>query len=179
MASVEERLQQLEDRQAIRDLVAEYCRAIDDRDLEAFVGNYTDDCVHRQRDGSLHLEGRAALRKHYAARFLQYGVTLHTPHAHVITFDGLDSAHGWVSGHAEMGLQGEGWLAAFRYADEYRREDGVWLFAKRELNTYYYLRMADLATGLGGTMRRHYQGELRTADLPEGLETYKRLHGLG
>ena len=90
MASMEERLQQLEARQAIRDLVAEYCRAIDDRDLEAFVGNYTDDCVHRQRDGSLHIEGRAALREHYAARFLQYGVTLHTPHAHVIAFDGPD-----------------------------------------------------------------------------------------
>ena len=38
MASIGERLRQLEDRQAIRDLVAEYCRAIDDRDLEAFVG---------------------------------------------------------------------------------------------------------------------------------------------
>lgn len=179
MASMEERLRQLENREAIRDLVANYCRALDDRDLDGFVGLYTSDCVHRQRDGSLHLEGRDALRAHYAARFLQYGVTLHTPHAHVIRFDGPDSAHGWVSGHAEMGLLGEGWLAAFRYGDEYRREDGVWLFAKRELNTYYYLRMADLPQGLGATLRKHYRGELRPADLPEGLDTYKRLHGLG
>ncbi|MDE2968895.1 MAG: nuclear transport factor 2 family protein, partial [Chloroflexota bacterium] len=118
-------------------------------------------------------------REHNAARVLQYGGTLHTPPAHVITLDGPDDAHGWATGHAEMGLQGEGWLAAFRYVDEYRRVDGAWRFARRELNTYYYLRMADLAEGLGGTMRRHYRGELRTADLPEELETYKRLHGLG
>lgn len=179
MASMEERLRRLEDREAIRDLVAGYCRALDDRDLEGFVGLYTDDCVHRQRDGSLYLEGVAALREHYAARFLQYGVTLHTPHAHVIEFDGPNAAHGWVTGHAEMGLQGEGWLAAFRYVDAYRRDGGVWKFARRELNTYYYLRMADLAEGLGQTLRKHRQGKLTEADLPEGLDTYKRLHGLG
>lgn len=179
MASIEERLQRLEDREAIRELVAGYCRAIDDRDLEAFVGNYTDDCVHGQRDRSLHLEGKAALREHYAGRFLEYGVTLHTPHAHVIEFDGPDEAHGWVSGHAEMGLGGEGWLAAFRYLDEYRRVDGAWKFARRELSTYYYLRMADLAEGLGQTLRKHRRGELTAADLPEGLETYRALHGLG
>ncbi len=179
MASIEERVQRLEDREAIRDLVAAYCRAIDDRDLEGFVALYTENCVHGQRDGSLHLEGRAALREHYAGRFLQYGFTLHTPHAHVIEFDGPNEAHGWVSGHAEMGLEGEGWLAAFRYTDAYRREDGVWRFAQRELATYYYLRMADLADGLGQTMRKHRQGRLMAADLPEGLETYKALHGLG
>ena len=179
MASMEERLRRLEDREAIRELAANYCRAIDDRDLDGFVSLYTDGCVHRQHDGSLLLEGKAALREHYAARFLQYGFTLHTPHAHVIAFDGPDAAHGWVTGHAEMGLDGEGWLAAFRYADVYRREGGAWKFAKRELSTYYYLRMADLAEGLGRTLRKHRQGRLTAADLPEGLETYKRLHGLG
>ena len=178
MASIEERLQQLEDRQAIRDLVAEYCRAIDDRDLEAFLAIYTDNCVHGQQDGALHLVGKAALREYYAARFLQYGVTFHYPHAHVVTFDGPDNAHGWVSGHAEMGLQGEGWLAAFRYTDEYRRDNGVWRFAKRELAAWYYLRMADLPSELGGALRKHIRGEIKPADLPEGLDTYKSLHGL-
>ena len=120
------RLQRIEDRFAIQDLVAEYCRAIDDRDLAAFVGCFTADCVVRHRDGVMRLDGRDALHAYYADRFKQYGVTLHSPNAHVVVFDGPDEAHGWVSGHAEMGLGGEGWTSAFRYTDRYRRVDGRW-----------------------------------------------------
>lgn len=176
--SPDDRLRRLEDRVAIQDLVAEYCRAIDDRDLEAFVGCFTADGVLRHRDGVMRLEGRATLREYYARRFREYGVTFHYPHAHVVTFDGPDLAHGWVSAHAEMGLHGEGWLAALRYSDQYRRVDGRWLFAERELAAWYYLRMADLPTGLGQSLRKHYRGELLPAELPESLPTYRALQGL-
>lgn len=178
MASIAERLQQLEDRIAIQDLVAEYCRAIDDRDLEAFLDTYTEDCVLRHKDGAMRIDGKAALREYYTNRFLQYGLTFHYPHAHVIIFDGADHAHGWVSGHAEMGLNGEGWLAAFRYTDIYWREEGGWRFAERELAAWYYMKIADLPERLGQTLRKHYRGELMAAELPESMETYKALHGL-
>ena len=174
----DERLQRLEDRFAIQDLVAEYCRAIDDRDLDAFVDCFTADGVLRHRDGVMRLNGRDALRNYYAERFKQYGVTFHYPHAHVVRFDGPDAAHGWVSAHAEMGLAGEGWIAAFRYTDRYRREEGRWRFAERELAAWYYLPLADLPHGLGQTLRKHYKGELIAAELPESLETYRTLHGL-
>jgi len=171
-----ERLHRLEDRAAIQDLVAEYCRAIDDRDLDAFVGCFTADAVLRHRDGVLRLEGRTALREYYTARFAQYGVTFHYPHAHVITLDGPDTAHGWVSAHAEMGLDGAGWIAAFRYTDRYRRVEGHWLFAERELAAWYYMRLADLPDGMGQTLRKHYKGHLIPAELPEGLATYQAWH---
>jgi uncharacterized protein (TIGR02246 family) len=182
MASIEARLQQLEDRVAIQDLAAEYCRAIDDRDLEAFLETYTEDCVLRYKDGAMRIDGKPALREYYANRFKQYGLTFHYPHAHVITFDGPDQAHGWLSGHAEMGLSGEGWLAAFRYTDVYRREtakEGMkWRFTERELAAWYYMKIADLPLGMGQTLRKHYHGELMAAELPESMGTYKAMHNL-
>lgn len=178
MEDLTERLQRLEDRFAIQDLVAEYCRAIDDRDLAAFLACFTEDCLVHHRDGVMRIEGKPALQAYYADRFRQYGVTFHSPNAHVVTFDGPDVAHGWVSGHAEMGLNGEGWTAAFRYTDHYRREEGHWRFAERELAAWYYMPLADLPAGMGGPLRKHYKGTLIPAELPESLATYKALHGL-
>ncbi len=176
--TTDERLQQIEDRFAIQDLVAEYCRAIDDRDLDAFIGCFTVDGVLRHRDGVMRLDGRDALRAYYTNRFKQYGVTFHYPHAQVVTFDGAETAHGWVSAHAEMGLDGEGWTSAFRYTDRYRKVDGRWLFAERELAAWYYMKLADLPHGMGSPYRKHYKGTLVPAELPESLETYRTLHGL-
>ena len=178
MGSIEERLQQLEDRVAIQNLTAEYCRAIDDRDLEAFLETYTEDCVLRYKDGAMRIDGKADLRAYYTKRFMDYGLTFHYPHAHVITFDGPDDAHGWLSGHAEMGLSGEGWLAAFRYTDMYRREVKGWRFKERELAAWYYMKISDLPYGMGQTLRKHYRGELMAAELPESMDTYKAIHNL-
>jgi uncharacterized protein (TIGR02246 family) len=172
----EARLQQLEDRFAIQDLVAAYCRAIDDRDLEAFVSLFTEDCRMRHQDGRMDVSGRDALHAYYAERFPTYGVTFHYPHAHSVTFDGTDRAGGWVSAHAEMDLGGEFTLAAFRYSDQYVRDQGTWRFSERVLACWYYMRLADLPTQIGSTLRKHYKGQLLPAELPESLQTYQSLH---
>jgi uncharacterized protein (TIGR02246 family) len=167
------RLQRVEDRFALQDLVAAYCRAIDDRDLEAFVALFTHDGRMRHQDGVTDVSGRAAIHAYYAARFPTYGVTFHYPHAHSVTFDGPDTASGWVSAHAEMDLGGEFVLAAFRYSDRYAREHGQWRFAERVLACWYYMRLADLPTGIGSTLRKHYKGQQLAAELPESLATYQ------
>src|SRR5215468_1384308 len=95
LVDVAERVQRLEDRFAIQDLVAAYCRAIDDRDLDTFVGLFTLDGRMRHQDGVMDVRGRAALRAYYASRFPTYGVTFHYPHAHSVRFDGPDVAGGW------------------------------------------------------------------------------------
>ena len=174
--SFEERLERLEARFAIMDLVSEYCAAIDSRDLERFVDCFTADAVVRHQDGVMRLSGREAIREYYAARFRSYGVTFHYPHSHTIVIEGSDSAYGVVTAHAEMALDGAGWIAAFRYTDQYRREDGRWRFAARELACWYYMALADLADGMAGTLRKHYNGEKMPAELPESLETYKAWH---
>ena len=173
---MEQRLQRLEDRFAIMDLVAAYCSAIDSRDLDGFVDCFTDDAVVRHADGIMRLDGREAIRDYYSARFPGYGVTFHYPHSHTVAFDGPDTAHGVVTAHAEIALDGAGWIAAFRYTDEYRREADRWRFAERVLACWYYLKLSDLPEGLASTLRKHYRGRQLPAELPESLATFQAWH---
>jgi len=175
--SLELRIARIEDRFAIIDLVAAYCTAIDGRDLEAFVACFTADGVIRHADGVMRLDGREAIREYYTRRFGDYGVTFHYPHAHTVTLDGPDEAHGVVTAHAEMALNGEAWLAAFRYTDRYRREEGRWRFAERELACWYYMPLSQLPQGMAADLRKHYRGQVIAAELPESLATYQAWHG--
>ena len=175
-ATLEQRVALLEARFEVMDLVADYCAAIDGRDLERFVGCFTADGVIRHADGSMRIEGREALREYYTKRFGDYGVTFHYPHAHTVVIDGPNDAHGIVTAHAEMALNGEAWLAAFRYADSYRREDGQWRFADRELACWYYMPLAQLPQGMAHDLRKHYRGDVIAAELPESLDTYRAWH---
>jgi uncharacterized protein (TIGR02246 family) len=174
--SLEDRVEQLEARFAIMDLVADYSAAIDCRDLERFLACFTRDGVIRHADRSMRVEGREALRDYYTRRFGEYGMTFHYPHAHTISIDGRQAAHGTVTAHAEMSLDGEAWVAAFRYSDRYRCEDGRWRFAERELACWYYMPLAQLAQGMAGSLRKHYRGEALPAELPESLATYRAWH---
>jgi ketosteroid isomerase-like protein len=113
--SIEERIRRLEHRFAIMDLVANYCAGIDNRDLDRFVSCFTEDAVLRHQDGVLSLTGRDAIHEYYSRRFRDYGATIHCPHSNLITVKDDSTATGVVTGHAEMGLDGEGWIAALRY----------------------------------------------------------------
>ena len=171
--TLEERVRRIEDRFAIQDLVAEYCSGIDNRDLDRFISCFTSDAVVRHQDGVMELHGRDAIHEYYTRRFRDYGVTFHYPHLHTVELEDDSTAQGVVTGHAEMGLSGEGWIAALRYTDQYRVEDGRWKFAERVIATWYYMRLADLPKGLGSNLRKHYRGELKSAELPESLDSYK------
>ena len=173
---LERRIGHIEDRFAIMDLVADYCAAIDGRDLDRFVSCFTADGVIRHADGVMRLDGREAIRDYYTRRFRDYGVTFHYPHSHTVVIDGTDEAHGVVTAHAEMALNGEAWVAAFRYTDRYRREEGRWRFAERELACWYYMPLAQLPRGMASNLRKHYRGEVIAAELPESLETYRAWH---
>jgi uncharacterized protein (TIGR02246 family) len=168
-----ERMQQIEDRFALMDLVTDYCAAIDDRDLEKFLALFTEDAVLRHRDGVMRLENKPAIRDYYTKRFTEYDFTFHYPHAHRIFFDGPEQARGTVSAHAEMSENGRLIVAAIRYTDRYRREGERWRFAERELAFWYYMPLADLPLGFADGLRKHYRGERIPADLPESLKTDK------
>ena len=57
----EKRLQKLEDREAIRELVARYGQVVDDRDLEGVQALFTDDAVFRTQGGEMNATGLAAV----------------------------------------------------------------------------------------------------------------------
>jgi uncharacterized protein (TIGR02246 family) len=162
-----EKIQRLEDRFAIQDLVASYCSAIDGRDLARFVSLFTDDAVMRHRDGVMRLDGREAIETYYTARFARYGFTFHYPHAVTVNFDSADEATGQVTGHAEMGVEGQLVLASIRYTDRYRRVGRTWRFAEREMAFGYYMKLSDLPQGFRDNLRKHYRGERISAEWPE------------
>jgi uncharacterized protein (TIGR02246 family) len=173
MSALSRRVQRLEDRFAINDLIADYCNAIDDRDLEKFLALFTEDAVLRHKDGVMRLNGKPAIRDYYGARFANYGVTFHYPHSCRLSFEGRGLAAGVVTGHAEMGVDGRLVIAAIRYTDQYRQTDAGWCFAERELAFWYYMDLAELPAGFSDVFRKHYRGERLPAELPDTVETFK------
>ena len=173
--SLEERIQQIEDREAIRELVATYCLVVDSRDMENIAECFCEDGGMTSRDGIMNAVGRAAVIKQFHQRFAVLGPSFHYTHDHAIWFDEQepgDRAFGLVNSHAEVVRNGRPMIAAIRYEDEYRRASGRWRFRMRTLSFFYYLSPAEYSAVLPTPLRnRAYQAPL-PADFPEASEPY-------
>lgn len=176
--SIEARLQRLEHRDAIRELVARYCTVIDERDIDGIAACFAREGRFRSRDGVMDARGRDAVVKQFHGRFSVLGPSNHFTHDYVIWFDEQNStrAFGVVNSHAELARRGEAMLTALRYQDEYVLEDGRWRFADRLLAFFYYLKPTEYAQALSTTMRNRADITARDADWPEGSDTYRRYY---
>lgn len=123
-------VQALKDREAIRDCLATYCRAIDRMDRELLLSVYHSDAVD---DHGLFL----ADRETFADQAMAFHRARQTAHQHVITnhtceLDG-DMAHTetyWM--FAGMNVEGAPLsLSGGRYIDRFERRDGHWAIAAR------------------------------------------------
>ena len=129
-----ERVARLEAIEEIRDLIARYGMAVDDRDVNGLAGMFTSDAKFGLADGMVANQGRQAVIDFYTERMAAFGATYHYPHSHVIDFDPdrPDHATGMVNAHAELALDGRTLVTALRYFDEYRVEGGRWCFVERK-----------------------------------------------
>jgi ketosteroid isomerase-like protein len=178
--SLEERVRVLEDRAELRELVTRYGLAVDDRDIETLASLFTLDARFRSRDGVMNAVGREAVVQQFRGRFGALGPTNHVAHEQICSCGAeRDSASGIVTSHAEVWRNGRGFIAALRYEDSYRREDGRWRFADRLLSFFYYLPIDEYAKGLGERLRVRVYGDERPADFPEALPTWRTYHGEG
>jgi ketosteroid isomerase-like protein len=171
-----DRVARLEAIEEIRELVARYGMAVDDRDVDGLADMFTSDAKFGLADGMVANQGRQAVIDFYTERMAAFGATYHYPHSHVIEFDADDPGHatGMVNAHAELGLDGRTLVTALRYFDEYRVEDGRWRFVERAVAMIYYMDMADLADGgLCDSDRKRYFGTVGPSELPESLDTWK------
>ena len=179
-ASVEglaERIARLEALEEIRELVARYGMAVDDRDVEGLADMFTSDAKFGLADGMVANQGRQAVIDFYTERMAAFGATYHYPHSHVVEFDPDRAGHatGMVNAHAELALEGRTLVTALRYFDEYRVEDGGWRFVERKVAMIYYMDMAALVDGgLCDRDRKRYFGTVGPSELPESLDTWKR-----
>ena len=119
-------LQELLDREAIRELAHRYAVALDARDLDALVALFVDDVrVGRDR------RGRDALRADFDRQLRAIGVSFLVVGSQLVELDSADGAHGVVYCKAEI-QEGERWNhQAIQYHDTYAKRDGRWYFVRR------------------------------------------------
>jgi len=132
-STIEERFDRLESLDAIRQLVAKYCLALDMRDLDALCGLFPED-VRVSREA----RGRRALKRWFDQTMReQFTGTAHVTGNHIIEFEDRDHARGLVYSRNEHETADEWVIMTMMYWDAYERIDGCWLF-RRRLPLYWY-----------------------------------------
>lgn len=145
-----ERLQALEDLEAIRDLKAKYFRLVDEKDWDGFRALFTDDAEFDFGDGRV-LSGADTFVASVSAMVdgpAGRAISVHRGHMPELTIDSPTEAHGlwgladyleWPSdpGTGERrGMRGYG-----HEYETYRKADGTWKIATWRLS---YIRMDPL-----------------------------------
>lgn len=166
------RFEAMEAELAIRNLIARYCFAMDDRDVAAIPGLFTADARVWSGDGVKDSRGRDAITAMFEARFAVLGATNHIIHQAVIAVASADTASGLVSSHAEVYRNGRQQIAGVRYDDRYAREDGRWAIADRKMLYLYYTPVELYPTILATRDRNLTYDRPIPADVPEGTASF-------
>lgn len=144
--SVEERLARLEAKDEIRELRANYCYHVDERDGEAFASLFAEDAV-LDFGGAGRYAGRDELREFVDSVVPDhYAFIVHMVHNPVVEVDDDTATGRWYFEAPATADGTDVWIQG-RYADEYERVDGEWLFASVEARFNY---VADYDEGWGG-----------------------------
>lgn len=139
-------MQQLLDREAIRDLPVIYCHYVWQNDVEAMVNLFTEDgCLQTSGDPRLQRveeRGRANLRKKYheLLNALQPRPFIHN---HVIQQTGPNSAKGTCYQEVRANVDGKSWIGAGHYDDEYAKVGDTWKFRSRHYKAYYFVPLSE------------------------------------
>ena len=172
---LERRVQRLESRQAISELASAYAVACDEHDIERIAGLFTEDAVFDAPSGFMDARGRAAIVEMFDKVLAMRGPGYHWTHDHFVRFDQgrEDAASGLLYSHAETTPGGVMSLAAMKYDDLYRVEDGVWRFARRTISFLYYVPVSEYGNVLNQTNRLKAGDKRLPADYPESLPTWQ------
>jgi hypothetical protein len=156
LESLTRRVEQLEARVAIAELVSGYAIACDEHDIERLGTQFAEDAVLDSPSKLLSANGRAEILAMYRAPVQdpRPGLPLDArPFRALRQPPDPDRATGLVLSHAETCPDNEVSVSGMRYDDEYRRVDGRWMFQKRTLKFLYYVPAKDYTQALTGTTR--------------------------
>lgn len=169
------RIDRLEARAAIQELVSGYAIACDEQDIARLRELFTDDACFGSASGRMQASGGDAVCAMLAAALANRGPSCHWTHDVILQCDPADPdrASGTVYSHAETTPDGVVSLAAMRYRDEYRRSEGRWRFRRREISYLYYVPAEQYPAGLNTELRVHAGGVLQPADYPETLPVWQ------
>jgi uncharacterized protein (TIGR02246 family) len=173
-SALRRRVERLEARAEIGELVSAYAVACDEHDMPRLIALFAPDARFTSGAGFMEASGRDAISAMFTRMFSIRGPAYHWTHDHFIRFsDDPDTATGLVLSHAETSPDGVGSLAAMRYEDSYRRLEGRWLFQSRKIQFLYYVPVRDYATVFNTLNRVSVGGERIAADYPESLPEWQ------
>ena len=168
------RLERLESKEEIRDLVSKYAEACDQQDLDSLGELFTLEAEFDSPNGMLKSKGRQNILHMYLEVFKSRGPSFHWTHDVRIKMNSeqKDLASGIVYSHAETTREGIVSLAAMRYDDQYEKEDGAWKFSKRVIHFFYYVKTNDYVETLTSPLRVGMGDENVAADIPESVPAW-------
>lgn len=126
-------IQEVIDREAIRNLPLQYCHCVWQKDLDGYANLFTEDGSFATNDPSLpRAQGREALRTMIGG---QLDVSKPRPfiHNHVIELQGPDRAKGTCYVEVRLLRDGKKWLMSGWYDDQYAKVGGEWKFKARQI----------------------------------------------
>jgi gamma-hexachlorocyclohexane dehydrochlorinase len=145
--SLESRLDQIESRTAINDLVAGYCEGVDRRDLAKFVSLWHDDAAYLIPGGRGDFYGLDGIKRSQEVIAAAWKQTFHWTTNHTVEFESADKATGRSDCFA-MCQHPDGEkvsMVGCTYLDKYERRVGTWKFAERYVNRWFVSAGEDIA----------------------------------
>ena len=150
-----QRVQSLEDREAIRELHTQYC-FIQDRghhshaeaDVQAFLALCHPDVVwDNSPDGSRAHRGHAAVAAYLRQLWARFDDCRHYVNNLLITIDATDRARGRSSFAAVGDLNGQPFVATGYYEDEYIRTSAGWRFLLHREVPFFFVKTTESWAG--------------------------------
>jgi ketosteroid isomerase-like protein len=143
--SLEERLDEMESRAAITDLIAGYCEGVDRRDLDRFMSLWHDDAEYLIPGGRGDFYGTDGIRKSQEVIGAVWKETYHWTTNHTVSFESPDRATGRSDAFA-MCVKPEGQVCyvGCTYHDVYERRGGSWKFSRRLVERYFVSAPVDI-----------------------------------
>jgi hypothetical protein len=154
---LQDRVQRLEDRVEINDLIVRYFLAADGDDLAGVGKSFTEAAIFSS-SGIVTGEGRQGIVSFIKSSREQMGLTVHTPHYVQLIFDGPDRARGLVGAHLELVLGETAVFGAVRYVDEYHRIADEWRIHSRDMRTIHIAPWLDVGQALGSATPVRWPG---------------------
>jgi gamma-hexachlorocyclohexane dehydrochlorinase len=139
------RIDELESRSALRDLVTDYCRGFDTHNWDQFISIWHKDAVWEIGPPFGTFHGHEGIRE--AVFDILYPFWRETHHLASnlrVEFDGPDRAQG-VCDVDCMGASTEDivQMISATYTDDFERRDGVWKISKRHVKIHYFNPIPD------------------------------------
>lgn len=149
---MEERLDHLESRFAMLDLVSDYCIGFDKRDWDRFLAIWWEDCVWEIGPPFGDFEGHEGITR--AVKDILWPAWRQSTHFTTnlrVTFDGTNVAEGICDVDCiGTTADGQAQTVAATYTDRFERRNGVWKIAKRGVTMHHFSPLTGIVLSAPG-----------------------------